>query len=355
MELEMRKKTNVLELFEAKDVLNVCAPMVRYSKLEFRSLVRKHGCDLCFTPMIMADSFVQSSKARDNEFTTGLGDTPLVVQFAANAVEDFISAAELVSPFSDGVDLNCGCPQRWAMQDGYGAHLLTQPQTIKDIVSQTRNRIPSPFTVSVKIRIFDDVRKSVQLCQDLEAAGVSFLTVHGRTVKQRGEEVNLDAIKHIVESVGVPVIGNGGIKHLRDAQEMRNRTNCKGTMAAQGILNNPALFTGASSTTREVVQDWLNISLHSGMTFQCFHHHLVFMCEKLLSKEQRRVFNALHTVQEVSDFLALHLDVSIPPESDYESHKIEIQYSDNDGKYFKTRIKEDVDSCDILSESWFCN
>uniref|UniRef100_A0A0K8SW78 DUS-like FMN-binding domain-containing protein n=1 Tax=Lygus hesperus TaxID=30085 RepID=A0A0K8SW78_LYGHE len=83
--------------------------------------------------MIMADSFVQSSKARDNEFTTGLGDTPLVVQFAANTVEDFVASAELVSPFSDGVDLNCGCPQRWAMQDGYGAHLLTQPQIIKDI------------------------------------------------------------------------------------------------------------------------------------------------------------------------------------------------------------------------------
>lgn len=30
----------------------------------------RYGCDLCFTPMIVADSFVQSVKARDNEFTT---------------------------------------------------------------------------------------------------------------------------------------------------------------------------------------------------------------------------------------------------------------------------------------------
>lgn len=44
--------------------------MVRYSKLEFRTLVRKYGVDLCYTPMIMADSFCQSNKARLNEFTT---------------------------------------------------------------------------------------------------------------------------------------------------------------------------------------------------------------------------------------------------------------------------------------------
>lgn len=44
-----------------------------YYRLEFRSLVRKYGVDLCFTPMIMADSFNQSIKARDNEFTTNKG------------------------------------------------------------------------------------------------------------------------------------------------------------------------------------------------------------------------------------------------------------------------------------------
>lgn len=71
-------------------------------------------------------------------------------------------------------------------------------------------------------------RKSVQLCQELEAAGVSFLTVHGRTVKQRNDDVNLSAIKDIVDSVRVPVIGNGGIKNLDDAQRMADVTNCKG-------------------------------------------------------------------------------------------------------------------------------
>ena len=42
-------------------------------RLPFRGLVRKYGCDLTYTPMIVADSFVNSIKARDNDFTTSTG------------------------------------------------------------------------------------------------------------------------------------------------------------------------------------------------------------------------------------------------------------------------------------------
>ena len=41
-----------------------------------------------------------------------VGDRPLVVQFAARNGKEFADAAELVAPFADAVDLNCGCPQR---------------------------------------------------------------------------------------------------------------------------------------------------------------------------------------------------------------------------------------------------
>jgi len=58
--------------------------------------------------------------------------------------------------YADGVDLNCGCPQTWAMSDGYGAKLLTKPELIKDIVHQTTLRTTLP--VSIKIRINSDLR-----------------------------------------------------------------------------------------------------------------------------------------------------------------------------------------------------
>lgn len=66
--------------------LKICAPMVRYSKLEFRSLVRKYGVDLCFTPMIMADSFCRSNKARLNEFTTTIGKSLKINTYVKNNI-----------------------------------------------------------------------------------------------------------------------------------------------------------------------------------------------------------------------------------------------------------------------------
>ena len=43
-------------------------------------------------------------------------DRPLVVQFAASNADDFGRAAEMVAPYADAVDLNCGYPQRSAGQ-----------------------------------------------------------------------------------------------------------------------------------------------------------------------------------------------------------------------------------------------
>lgn len=285
--METRSKYNVLDLFSSNSVVYVCAPMVRYSKLEFRTLVKLYGCQLCFTPMIMADSFVQSLKARHNEFVTNRDDKPLIVQFAAKNVSDFVSAAELISPYSDGVDLNCGCPQRWAMNEGYGAELLSNPQLIKEMVQQVRNSISKPFTVSVKIRVQDDIKESINLCKNLEACGVSFLTVHGRTVKERSEPVNTKAIKSIVDSVNMPVIANGDIKSLNDCFLMKELTNCRGVMAARGILQNPAMFSGTEKTPLCCIQDWVNLCCKSEIQFQCYHHHLVFMLEKVLSKQEK--------------------------------------------------------------------
>ena len=52
------------ELKDKNGIVKICAPMVRYSKLPFRLLVREYDCDLAFSPMIMAESFAVSQKAR---------------------------------------------------------------------------------------------------------------------------------------------------------------------------------------------------------------------------------------------------------------------------------------------------
>ncbi|XP_029922947.1 B-cell receptor-associated protein 29 isoform X2 [Myripristis murdjan] len=220
---------SVMDMFEKGKVVKICAPMVRYSKLAFRSLVRKYNCDICFTPMIVAADFMRSVKARDSEFTTNESDRPLIVQFAASDAETLAAAACVVAPFSDGVDLNCGCPQRWAMSEGYGACLINKPELVKDMVRQVQNQVDNPnYTASIKIRIHKDLRRTVDLCQKAESAGVSWITVHGRTADERHQPVHYDAIKTIKDSISVPVIANGDIKYLRDVESVHQLTGVDG-------------------------------------------------------------------------------------------------------------------------------
>ncbi|XP_063252945.1 tRNA-dihydrouridine(20a/20b) synthase [NAD(P)+]-like isoform X2 [Prinia subflava] len=218
-----------MDLFHSGQVVKICAPMVRYSKLAFRTLVRKYSCDLCYTPMIVAADFVRSAKARDSEFTTNKGDHPLIVQFAAKEAQVLCDAARIICPFADGIDLNCGCPQRWAISEGYGACLINKPELVKDMVRHVRSQIDNPkFSVSIKIRIHEDLKRTVDLCQKAEAAGVSWITVHGRSIEERHQPVHYDAIKIIKQSMSIPVVANGDIKTLKDAENVHHLTEADG-------------------------------------------------------------------------------------------------------------------------------
>lgn len=300
---------DMLEMLKEPRMIKVCAPMVRYSRLQFRTLVRHYDCDICFTPMILADSFVQSNKARDNEFSTNNEDKPLIVQFAAKSVNDFVNATEMVAPYCNGVDLNCGCPQRWAIKEGYGADMLKKPDLVKDLIYQVRNRIPNPFTVSVKIRLLKDIHKTIEFCRILEKAGASFLTIHARTPEMRNEPIDIDNLKLVRDSVKLPLIANGDVKNLESAEKLFIESNCEAVMSARGILTNPAFFSGHSVTPLSCVQDWLDITSTTPTQFLCFHHHLVFMLEKLLPKKNRMYFNNLQTKSAVLEFLEHYYNI----------------------------------------------
>jgi tRNA-dihydrouridine synthase 4 len=81
------------------------------------------------------------------------------------------------------------------MAEGFGAHLINHPQLMADMVRTTRARANMP--VSVKIRIHDDIRTTVNLAQQIERAGAIWLTVHGRTAAERHTPVHYDAIKTV--------------------------------------------------------------------------------------------------------------------------------------------------------------
>ena len=68
------------------------------------------------------------------------------------------------------------------------------------------------------------------MCQKAEKAGASWITVHGRTKEQRAQPVNLEAIKIIKDSLQCPVIANGDIKSLEDAEKIAEFTGVNGQL-----------------------------------------------------------------------------------------------------------------------------
>ncbi|KAK0397027.1 hypothetical protein QR680_001947 [Steinernema hermaphroditum] len=284
--------------------LFVAAPMVRYSKLPFRRLVGMYGADVIYTPMIYASNFCASELCRKSEFSTDSVDSP-IVQFAAKDPKIFADAAELVYPYSSGVDINCGCPKHDVTGAGLGSHLLNNPELIADMVRQARGRISDPdYSISVKIRIQYPLNKTVDLCQKLEKAGVTRLAVHGRTRYMRSEPVDREAIALVKSSVSVPVFANGGVTSFDGALDMAKETKVDGVMVANGLLTNPALFGGHNVTPLQCISDFVQLEAAKSLNFDIFHQHLNFMLRPILCAPQRRFFNELSSVAAVKDFLS---------------------------------------------------
>lgn len=87
----------------------------------------------------------------------------------------------------------------------------------------------------------------MDLCQKAESAGVSWITVHGRTAEERHQPVHYDAIKAIKDSVSVPIIANGDIKYLRDVQSTYQLTGVDGVFDLNFLKFSLKLFTFITS------------------------------------------------------------------------------------------------------------
>jgi tRNA-dihydrouridine synthase 1 len=154
-------------------------------------MMRQHNAQLFFTPMIHAKLFVQNPTYRRKEFASAPEDRPLIVQFCANDPDIFLDACRMVEGFCDGVDLNLGCPQGVAKRGHYGAFLQVipyslslqrllfqeEPERIAEMVSKVYKHCRLPL--SVKIRVLDDVKATINYARIIENAGASMLTVHG--------------------------------------------------------------------------------------------------------------------------------------------------------------------------------
>jgi len=233
----------------------VCAPMVDQSERAFRLLVRRHGCALCYTPMLHADLVVRDAAfLRDRVPDDVCGeDRPLVAQLGGSDPAVLGEAARKIAAKGgcDAIDVNLGCPQACARRGGYGA-FLSDDQAVQAVRAVAAG---SNLPVTAKIRcraagdpegLAPDVAATVALARKLVAAGASVICVHARTrAGKTFTEACWPAVKAVVAAVGVPVVANGGVRHFEDVERLRRATGCAAVMSAEALLADPWLFSPA--------------------------------------------------------------------------------------------------------------
>lgn len=112
---------------------------------------------------------------------------------------------------------------------------MSDPETVRDMIRTVKGRVDIPC--SIKIRVHPDLKTTYEFVKRAESVGVDFLTVHGRTRYQKSTEpVNYEGIQLVKQSIGVPVIANGGIFNQKDVDDMYEKTGVDGKIKRENGL-----------------------------------------------------------------------------------------------------------------------
>jgi nifR3 family TIM-barrel protein len=223
------------------------APMAGYNDLSTRLIVRSlGGVGLGSTELLCPHGVLRENKRSLELASTTPEDSPLCMQLYGANVDLLCEAARWAEDHgAQVIDINMGCPvDKVTKRDG-GSKLLCDPDNtlwmVEKIIKVLRH---TPLTAKLRLGWDDTCIVAPQLAARLENAGISLITIHGRTTQMRfSGEARLDGIAQVVAAVKkIPVIGNGDIRVPQDARRMIEQTRCSGVMIGRGALSMPWIF-----------------------------------------------------------------------------------------------------------------
>ncbi len=263
----------------------ILAPMAGVSEMPFRVLAFEQGAALCPTELISAQGLfrINTRTMRYLRYDPKV-EVPYSLQLFGGEPEAMAKAAVVAKQYgAQIIDINMGCPVKKVTKTGAGSGLLCDSPRAADIVRQVREATGLPVTVKIRSGWDANSLNYLEMADALGAAGCAALAMHGRTRAQGYSGLaDWSAIARLKRHVGdkMPIIGNGDVKTVGDAQRMLEETGCDYVMIGRGALGNPWLFRellgGPKPTNEERCE----------LVQRHFRWHLTFSAEARVHKEQ---------------------------------------------------------------------
>ncbi|MCX7421078.1 MAG: tRNA dihydrouridine synthase DusB [Planctomycetia bacterium] len=222
------------------------SPLAGFTNLPFRRITHEiGGVGLTTTDLVNARALIEQSKKTLELIETCQIESPFAVQIFGSVVSTMCDAAQMLEARGvDSIDINMGCPVRRIVAHGSGASMMCRPDETLGLVRKIVESVRIPVTVKMRLG-WDAMQITAPFfAREFEQAGVAAVAIHGRTRAQGfSGSVDRTGIRQVVEAVErIPVIGNGDVRTVADAEVMLRETGCHGVSIGRGALANPWIF-----------------------------------------------------------------------------------------------------------------
>lgn len=267
------------------------APMAGVTDLAFRTLCKEYGADLVVSEMVSSRGLHYKDKKTNELLQTNDIEAPLIVQLFGNEPEIMAEAAKILE--DSGVsylDINMGCPAPKIVKNGDGCSLMRDEFLAGKIAEVVVKAVEIPVSVKFRSGWDKDNINAVSFAKTMENAGISAVTVHGRTKDQfYSGNADYDIIKNVRNAVKIPVIANGDVADGTSALNILSKTGCKSLMVGRGSFGNPLIFAEIKSAFNGE-KHIFNINDKKRALIRHIELMEEYKCEKLGVPEMRKHF-----------------------------------------------------------------